>query len=142
VFLEAWRGRGRTSLARPSALPWLLGVAVNLLRNQRRAVRRRKAAGPAAAGGQQHHPDPADAVAARVESSGPCARSVRRLTGCPGREQEVLELCVWAGLDYQQVAQTLGVTTGTVGSRLSRARTSVVRPGATGGRTWRWTSPG
>lgn len=52
VFLEAWRRHGRTYLTQPSVLPWLLGVAVNLLRNQRRTARRQKgcpgAAAPAA----------------------------------------------------------------------------------------------
>jgi RNA polymerase sigma-70 factor (ECF subfamily) len=45
----------------------------------------------------------------------------------PRREQEVLELCVWAGLDYEQAAEILGVAPGTVGSRLSRARAHLRR---------------
>jgi len=116
VFLEAWRRRGRTELSQPSVLPWLLGMAVNLLR----AARRRKAALerlpslPAA-------PDPAEVVAARLDAE-TGMRAVRTaMDRLPRREQEVLELCVWAGLDYQHAAQILGVAPGTVGSRLSRA---------------------
>ncbi len=126
VFLEAWHRRGRTPLTQPSVLPWLLGVAVNLLRNQRRGARRRKAAldrlPPLPA-----EPDPADAVAARLDAQ-QAMRVIRQAVDrLPRREQEVLELCVWAGLDYQQAAQVLGVAPGTVGSRLSRARTRLRR---------------
>jgi RNA polymerase sigma-70 factor, ECF subfamily len=126
VFLEAWRRHGRTRLTQPSVLPWLLGVAVNLLRNQRRAARRQKAAlerlPPLPA-----EPDPANAVAARVDAE-QAMRAIRRAVDqLPPREQEVLELCIWAGLDYQQAAQILGVAPGTVGSRLSRARAHLRR---------------
>jgi RNA polymerase sigma factor (sigma-70 family) len=126
VFMEAWRRRGRTSLTQPSVLPWLLGVAVNLLRNQRRAARRRQAAldrlSPLPA-----EPDPADAIAARVDAE-QAMRAIRRAVDrLPRREQEVLELCVWAGLGYEQAAQILGVAPGTVGSRLSRARARLRR---------------
>jgi DNA-directed RNA polymerase specialized sigma24 family protein len=37
VFLEAWRRRAEVELERDLALPWLLGVAMNVLRNRRRS---------------------------------------------------------------------------------------------------------
>ena len=40
VFLEAWRRRTQVELERDNALPWLLGVATNVLRNLRRSQRR------------------------------------------------------------------------------------------------------
>src|SRR5438270_1439680 len=40
VFLEAWRRRRDVRLEHASALPWLYGVATNVLRNRRRAQRR------------------------------------------------------------------------------------------------------
>jgi RNA polymerase sigma-70 factor (ECF subfamily) len=141
VFLEAWRRRGRTPLTQPSVLPWLLGVAVNLLRNQRRAARRRRAAldrlPPL-----PPQPDPADEVAARVDAER-AMRAVRRAVDrLPRREQEVLELCVWAGLDQRQAAQLLGIAPGTVGSRLSRARAHLRRAlDLEGGAQWTTTAP-
>ena len=44
VFLEAWRRRSEIRLEREDALPWLLGVATNVIRNARRSQRRQRAA--------------------------------------------------------------------------------------------------
>ena len=44
VFLEAWRRREEVRLDRDSALPWLLGVATNVVRNRWRSERRHRAA--------------------------------------------------------------------------------------------------
>ncbi|WP_407671474.1 RNA polymerase sigma factor [Parafrankia elaeagni] len=41
VFLEAWRRRADAVVVSGSLRPWLLGVATNVMRNQRRAARRR-----------------------------------------------------------------------------------------------------
>jgi len=38
------------------------------------------------------------------------------------QEQEVLALCAWGGLGYEDASVALGVPIGTVRSRLSRAR--------------------
>ena len=43
VFLHAWRRRSTVVIDREPALPWLLGVANQVLRNQRRATRRYRA---------------------------------------------------------------------------------------------------
>jgi RNA polymerase sigma-70 factor (ECF subfamily) len=40
----------------------------------------------------------------------------------PRHEREAVELCVWAELDQQAAAVSLGVKVGTVKSRLHRAR--------------------
>ena len=44
VFLEAWRKRRSVRLENRSALPWLLGTAHNVVRNQHRSLRRYRAA--------------------------------------------------------------------------------------------------
>jgi RNA polymerase sigma factor (sigma-70 family) len=44
VFFEAWRRRKNVRLEYENALPWLLGVATNVLRNVRRSQRRHRAA--------------------------------------------------------------------------------------------------
>lgn len=49
-------------------------------------------------------------------------RVLRLVEELPRREQEVLALCAWSGLSYEEAALALGVPVGTVRSRLSRAR--------------------
>ena len=128
VFLEAWRKRHRVELDRESALPWLLGVATNVVLNHRRSVRRYRAAlsrvplpeigAPASVGVQDFAGDAAGRVAAESEMR-LILVLVERL---PERERQVLELCAWDGLSYEDAAAVLGVPVGTVRSRLSRAR--------------------
>ncbi len=121
VFVEVWASRGREPLTCDSALPWLLAVAGNLLRNQWRSARRRRAAldrlPPL-----EPEPDIAVGVAARLDAE----RAMRALRAAvqrlPQGEQEALELCAWAGLNYQDAAEIMGISPGSVGSRLSRAR--------------------
>lgn len=50
------------------------------------------------------------------------AAALRVVADLPRRQQDVLALCVWSGLDYEAAAAALGVPVGTVRSNLSRAR--------------------
>jgi RNA polymerase sigma-70 factor (ECF subfamily) len=40
----------------------------------------------------------------------------------PRREQDVVALCDWSGLSYEEAADALGIPIGTVRSRLARGR--------------------
>lgn len=126
VFLEAWRRRADVSLSGESILPWLLAVANNVVRNRDRSLRRHRrllAKLPAAVVA----PDPADEAVSRVDDE----RAMRRVLAVFSKllpdEQDVLALCVWAGLSYADAAVALGVPVGTVRSRLSRARDHLKR---------------
>jgi RNA polymerase sigma factor (sigma-70 family) len=121
VFVEAWRRRRDLRPISESALPLLLGVANNLLRNHRRSLRRHRAAldrlpDP----GSQ--PDPADDVAGRLADELEMSRVLAVVEQLPRRDQEVLALCAWSELTYQETATVLGIPVGTVRSRLARAR--------------------
>ncbi|GAB1691154.1 RNA polymerase sigma factor [Krasilnikovia sp. M28-CT-15] len=122
TFLEAWRLREKLRPEGDSVLPWLLGIAVNVLRNTRRAARRHAAAlirlPPAEA-----MPDFADEIVNRMHDSEQLTAATAALNRLRPAEREVFTLCVWSGLDYAQAAEALGVPIGTVRSRLSRART-------------------
>jgi RNA polymerase sigma factor (sigma-70 family) len=127
VFLEAWRRRADVVLdEHDSPLPWLYGVATNVLRNRERGLRRH-----AAALGRIHdrvegfavvEPDPADEVAGRLDDERRMVEVLEALDQLPARDRDVLTLCVWEGLDYASAAVALGVPVGTVRSRLARAR--------------------
>ncbi|WP_406290444.1 RNA polymerase sigma factor [Embleya sp. NBC_00896] len=121
VFLHAWRIRADVVLHQNSALPWLLGVARNLAANSGRALQRYQAL-RARLPAPIPSPDHADEVAARLDDERAMATLLRAIAELPERDREVLELCIWSGLDQHGAAAVLGVAVGTVKSRLHRAR--------------------
>lgn len=120
VFLEAWRRRDRVDLTEQPPLPWLLGVANNLMRNHRRSLRRARAAL------ERFHasastPDFGDELTDRLDAERRMRAVQERIGALAPHERETLELCVWAELSYADAALALEVPVGTVRSRLSRA---------------------
>jgi RNA polymerase sigma-70 factor (ECF subfamily) len=121
VFLEAWRSSDRYEQRRDTALPWLYGIATNVLRNKRRAMRSYQSLmnslplpdSPA---------DTADVIAARLDDEQRMRKLLETVSKLPRREQEVLALVSWAELSYEDAAEALDVPIGTVRSRLARAR--------------------
>lgn len=119
VFLVAWRRRAKAPPEK--ILPWLYGIATNVIRNQRRAERRfRKALEHLRESQRELVPDEGAEMLREDE------RVMRHLLGLltrlPQREQDVFVLCTWMGLSYEDAAFALGVPIGTVRSRLARAR--------------------
>lgn len=123
VFLVAWRRRGEVVFGTEtgSVLPWLLGVATNHLRNQRRGKRRADAA-IARLDARAAQPDFSDEILVRMADEAQMAAVLAVVEQLPEHERDVLALCAWAGLDYADAALALEVPVGTVRSRLSRAR--------------------
>jgi RNA polymerase sigma-70 factor (ECF subfamily) len=121
VFLEAWRRRADVDLVSQPALPWLCGVATNVLRNQRRSLRRHRAALerlPAT----RETPDFAEDAASRLDDERVVHALLERLAVLSQDEQDVVALCCWQDMSYEDAAHALDVPVGTVRSRLSRAR--------------------
>ncbi|WP_406204227.1 RNA polymerase sigma factor [Kitasatospora sp. NBC_01560] len=122
TFLEAWRLRDRLLDHEAGPRPWLMGIAVNVLRNTGRAARRHQAAlGRLPA--RDTVPDFADELVGRMADTDQLAAAQRALKKLRRAEREVFTLCVWSELGYAEAAAALGVPIGTVRSRLSRART-------------------
>ncbi|MET8136223.1 RNA polymerase sigma factor [Streptomyces sp. NPDC006290] len=126
TFLAAWRGRERVELDGGSLAPWLLGIATHKAHNANRSLRRRLAF---LARSPQPRPveDFAEEAAGRIDDARRLALVHEALGRLRRQEREVFALCVSAGLDYRQAAETLGVPVGTVRSRLSRARAKLAR---------------
>ncbi|CAM5697147.1 hypothetical protein SALBM135S_01978 [Streptomyces alboniger] len=124
TFLAAWRSRGRLETTGGSLTPWLLGIATHKAENARRGLRRRRAF---LARGTQRTTvaDFASEVAGRIDDARRLQAVQTALDRLRRQEREVLSLCVWSGLDYQQAADALDIPVGTVRSRLSRARTKL-----------------
>lgn len=121
VFLHAWRRRGDVLLSVESVLPWLYGVATNLIRNHDRGLRRGVAAMDRLHAGNGG-PDFAGDLAGRLDDERRMSEVLDAIQQLPLVDREVLALCVWQGLGYEQAAAALGVPVGTIRSRLSRAR--------------------
>lgn len=125
VFLEAYRRRREARIAEGKVLPWLYGVATNVIRNQRRSLRRYSDALK-----RLPPPDPelgvAGLAADRIDAEREMRRVLAVLEQLPESDKDVLSLCLWSELSYEDAAWALGVPVGTVRSRLSRARARIV----------------
>jgi RNA polymerase sigma-70 factor (ECF subfamily) len=120
TFLEAWRRR--SVLVEEGKVPaWLLGIANNVVRHERRSLRRYRRA-LARLPAPPAHPDHADEIAARATAEQQAAQLLVKLRQLPKAEQAVLALIGWEGLSYAEAAVALGVPEATVRSRLHRAR--------------------
>jgi RNA polymerase sigma factor (sigma-70 family) len=131
VFLEAWRRRREVLLEHETALPWLYGVATNVLRNRRRSQWRYRAALERVA--REPGGDLADDADARLDDERRMRSALRLLSKLPKREQDVIALCGWSELSYEEAALALGLPVGTVRSRLSRARARLRELAGVGG---------
>jgi RNA polymerase sigma-70 factor (ECF subfamily) len=121
VFLEAWRRRSK-DLQPGTVRPWLYGIAVNVIRNRRRSERRYRSALQRVTL-ERLEADFADEIEQRLTDETQMKRVLRLVEELPRREQEILSLCVWSGLTYDETSAALGIPVGTVRSRLARART-------------------
>lgn len=112
VFMVAWRHRSRR-LRRE--LPWLYGVARNVIRDHYRSGRRR---GRLLERVMSLPADLSDAVDADLDWI--AVDSV--LDTLSDDDREALLLTVWEGLSPREAAEVLGITSAAFRMRLSRAR--------------------
>jgi RNA polymerase sigma factor (sigma-70 family) len=122
VFRIAFEQRRRFRPVHESALPWLYGLATNLLlkrwRGDARAARalaRLQAASRNGDGELEAAEDRLSAAAART-------RLLEALASLNPGDRDVVVLVAWEELTYEEVAASLDIPLGTVRSRLNRAR--------------------
>jgi RNA polymerase sigma-70 factor (ECF subfamily) len=123
VFLEAFRRRKQVVVLEGKLLPWLYGIATNVLRNRRRALWRHRhlVAQLEREPGSAAAPD----VAMRAEAAAQMRSVLKHIAGLPRQQQDVVALCIWSGLSYEEASAALDVPVGTVRSRLARARAAL-----------------
>ncbi len=115
VFLEAWR-RVDKPLPSGKELPWLFGIATNVVRNRRRSERR-YAAALRRVSQPSSEPSFEDDSDERIDDEELMDRALALLARLPRREQEVFALCAWSELSYEDAAVALRMPVGTVRSR-------------------------
>jgi RNA polymerase sigma-70 factor (ECF subfamily) len=114
TFAIAWR---RLDDMPEAALPWLLGVARNVLRDNIRAqVRRESFAAELRA---WNEPDIAEHVAERLAV-------LRAMAVLPEDDREILILVAWQGLAPRDAAKVVGCSPAALRVRLHRARKRLV----------------
>jgi RNA polymerase sigma factor (sigma-70 family) len=106
---------------RPNARPWLMGIAINVMRHDfRRRLREARAFGRL--GGAESYPDHDSAVLNDFEAIRRMNLVRAALAKVPDQELEALLLSVLDGHTYGQIAEVLQIPIGTVRSRIHRAR--------------------
>jgi RNA polymerase sigma-70 factor, ECF subfamily len=124
TFAVAWRRRDAIPDA---ALPWLYGVALRVIANDRRSSRRRAHRDQRfASGSTPHSRDPAEIVESRDE----IAAALASLTE---QQREALRLVAWEGLDHRTAASVIGCSPATFRVRLHRARRALAKHLGLGG---------
>ncbi|MEV0407242.1 RNA polymerase sigma factor [Actinoallomurus sp. NPDC050550] len=104
------------------ALPWLLGIATNILRSHARSQRRRWQL-LARSTADPDEPSPADRVAARIDANALAKPLIDVIAELPDGDRDALLLFAWADLKYEEIASALDIPVGTVRSRIHRVRT-------------------
>jgi RNA polymerase sigma-70 factor (ECF subfamily) len=125
AFLVAFEQRARFDPDRAGALPWLYGIATNLLRRHRRD----EARGYRALARTGIDPFTGEGAAERAAERADGAARARRIAGVlaalPSRQRDVLLLFAIGQLEYAEIAQALNIPLGSVQSALHRARTKL-----------------
>jgi RNA polymerase sigma factor (sigma-70 family) len=122
TFLVAWRRRGDVEASELPLRGWLLAIAAQQAMNVTRGRRRRLAFLDSERARPGVVADFADAAAGRLDDVQLLERTRRAMAALTRRELEVVSLCVWSELSYQEASDALGIPVGTVRSRLNRAR--------------------
>jgi RNA polymerase sigma factor (sigma-70 family) len=116
TFIRAFERRSAYDATVERALPWLLGIAVNLVAHHRRKEARQFRALAAAA---CEPPETQDDEGLDGDSAEQLVAGLKQLDE---QDRETLLLYAWAELRYEEIADALRIPVGTVRSRLNRAR--------------------
>lgn len=123
VFVVAWKRIGDVP-AEPDTLPWLYGVARNVIRNLERSRRRSARLNARAA---SHAATPASSPEVPVVLQEEHRLVHQALATLKDGDQQVLTLHAWEDLDAAQIGVALGVSTDAAHMRLNRARKRLAR---------------
>jgi RNA polymerase sigma-70 factor (ECF subfamily) len=118
AFIRAYESLGRFDTGRPFA-PWIATIAANLALNHVRSPRFREEPLPEA---HAEAPHPAPSPLGGLLEGEADAQLKAAMDRLPPEQRAVLVLRVVEDLSYKEIAESLGLSLGTVMSRLARAR--------------------
>jgi RNA polymerase sigma-70 factor (ECF subfamily) len=121
VFTRAFRDRPRFDGRSGSSVPWLLGIATNVVRMNARGEHRRLKAYARVAATERPLAWALD-IDARLDAEALGPALADALAALPPRQRDVLLLHAWAELAPAEIATALAMAPGTVRSDLHRAR--------------------
>jgi len=128
TFVTALVRWGSFDPDRQDPLPWLFGIATNLLHRHWRSQRRAERAMSRVAVPERLEDD----AGHRIDVERAARTVVHALDGMRPAVRDTVLLHAWAELTYEQIAEATGVPVGTVRSRLNRARAALrAVPGTT-----------
>jgi RNA polymerase sigma-70 factor, ECF subfamily len=122
VFRIAFERRSRFRPIHESALPWLYGLATNLVLKRWRGEIRHLRALARLEGGWLEDGNDFDGADSRIVAETVRARLLDAIASLPEGDRDVVVLVAWEELSYEEVAAALEIPLGTVRSRLNRAR--------------------
>ena len=127
VFFEVWRS-AETFRGASKVSTWLFGIATFKCLEADRSRRRRKRSAviPTRDEVLQRAPDERDTIG-QVEARSELRWIRGRVDGLPEGQREVALLSLFEGRSNDEIARELGISAGTVKSRLSRARRELRR---------------
>lgn len=125
VFLRAFRIRSRYRTQREDSRPWLLGIAVNAVRDAQR-TRRRKDRRYLVGRETSNHFGFFEDTDQRVDAQALSVKLNAGLASLSKRDRETFLLHALEGLTYAEIARVLAIPPGTVGSRISRSRAKLL----------------
>lgn len=126
VFTIAIAKRGSFDGSRDSALPWLYGIASNLVSGARRSAARKQGAVAKLAWQRDATPTetPTGSIA-RIDAAATTRSLQSAIDALGDRDRNILLLHAWADLTYTDIAEALAMPVGTVRSRMHRIRKSL-----------------
>ena len=122
TFRIAFEKRAAFDVNADSALPWLYGIANNLVRRDHRSHARRVAAARRADGQPNNVGDPLIDLAERLDARSNGRELAAALDTLSDGEREMLLLVAWEELSPTEAAAVLGIAPETARTRLHRAR--------------------
>jgi len=138
VFVVAWRRIDR-SPDPEFALPWLYGIARNVVANSARSRRRRGRLRTKISGLRHEEPVSPERLVVRREEDQGVLDALERLRPA---DRDILRFKVWEELTNAEIGAILGVTPNAVAVRLNRARNRLAAElGMDTNKPTTWTTP-